>query len=77
MVGRGELKPKDVKNDTVIFTGSDGLRYEKPADGEGEAKCIGGRNPVRDSRGVELGAAVDLLLTTRKTTSIRRKIQLH
>ena len=34
------LKPKDVKNDTVIYAGSDGLRYEKPADGKGEAKCI-------------------------------------
>ena len=40
MVERGELKPKDVKGDTVIFTGSDGLRYEKRADGKGEAKCI-------------------------------------
>lgn len=40
MVERGELKPKDIKGDTVIFTGSDGLRYEKPADGSGEALCI-------------------------------------
>ena len=40
MVKRGELKPKDVKGDTIIFTGSDGLRYEKPADGRGEAVCI-------------------------------------
>ena len=40
MVERGELKPKDVKGDTVIFTGSDGLPYEKRADGKGEAKCI-------------------------------------
>ena len=40
MVGRGELKPKDVKGDTVIFTGSDGLRYEKRADGRGEPVCI-------------------------------------
>ena len=45
MVGRGELKPKDVKGDTVIFTGSDGLRYEKRADGKGEAKCIEGEIP--------------------------------
>ena len=29
MVERGELKPKDVKNDTVIYFGSDGLPYEK------------------------------------------------
>lgn len=40
MVERGELKPKDVKNDTVIYFGSDGLPYEKRADGEGKAKCI-------------------------------------
>ena len=40
MVERGELKPKDVKGDTVIFTGSDGLPYEKRADGKDEAKCI-------------------------------------
>ncbi|WP_294361750.1 hypothetical protein, partial [uncultured Senegalimassilia sp.] len=32
MVERGELKPKDVKNDTVIYFGSDGLPYEKRAD---------------------------------------------
>ena len=40
MVERGELKPKDIKGDTVIFAGSDGLRYEKPADGDGEERCI-------------------------------------
>ena len=40
MVERGELKPKDVKGDTVIFTGSDGLPYEKRADGKDVAKCI-------------------------------------
>ena len=51
MVGRGELKPKDVKNDTVIFTGSDGLRYEKTADGKGEAKCIEGAIPFEIPEG--------------------------
>lgn len=51
MVGRGELKPKDVKNDTVIFTGSDGLRYEKPADGKAEAKCIEGEIPFEIPEG--------------------------
>ena len=45
MVERGELKPKDVKSDTVIFTGSDGLRYEKPADGKGEPRCIEDETP--------------------------------
>ncbi len=51
MVGRGELKPKDVKNDTVIFTGSDGLRYEKRADGKGETKCIEGEIPFEIPEG--------------------------
>ncbi|MBY4797316.1 restriction endonuclease subunit S [Collinsella sp. AGMB00827] len=51
MVGRGELKSKDVKNDTVIFTGSDGLRYEKPADGKGGAKCIEGEIPFEIPEG--------------------------
>ena len=51
MVGRGELKPKDVKNDTVIFTGSDGLRYEKPADGKGKAKCIEDEIPFETPEG--------------------------
>ena len=40
MVERGELKPKDVKNDTVIYFGSDGLPYEKQADGKGESTPI-------------------------------------
>ena len=51
MVERGELKPKDVKGDTVIFTGSDGLRYEKPADGKGESKCIEGEIPFEIPEG--------------------------
>ena len=51
MVERGELKPKDVKGDTVIFTGSDGLRYEKRADGKGEAKCIEGEIPFEIPKG--------------------------
>ena len=40
MVARGELKPKDVKNDTVIYFGSDGLPYEKRTDGKGETKRV-------------------------------------
>ena len=51
MVERGELKPKDVKGDTVIFTGSDGLRYEKRADGKDEAKCIEGEIPFEIPKG--------------------------
>ena len=72
MVGRGELKPKDVKNDTVIFTGSDGLRYEKRADGKGETKCIEGEIPFEIPEGwswsrlnniVQLTSGVDLTKT--------------
>ena len=51
MVERGELKQKDIKNDTVIFTGSDGLRYEKPADGKGKAKCIEDEIPFETPEG--------------------------
>ena len=51
MVECGELKPKDIKNDTIIFTGSDGLRYEKPADGKGKAKCIEDEIPFETPEG--------------------------
>ena len=64
MVECGELKPKDAKGDTVIFTGSDGLRYEKPADGRGEAKCIEGEIPFEIPEGwgwARLGALIRLI----------------
>ena len=64
MVEHGELKTKDVKGDTIIFTGSDGLRYEKPADGKGEAKCIEGEIPFEIPEGwcwTRLGAVCSLL----------------
>ena len=38
MVKDGKLKPKDIKNDTVIFKGEDNLHYEKFSDGT--VKCI-------------------------------------
>ena len=38
MVKDGKLKPKDIKNDTVIFKGDDNLHYEQYADGT--VKCI-------------------------------------
>ena len=63
MVERGELRPKDVRSDTVIFTGSDGLRYEKPADGKGKAKCIEGEIPFEIPEGwswARLGCLVQL-----------------
>ena len=51
MVERGELKPKDVRGDTVIRAGSDGLRYEKPAGGKGEPKCIEDEIPFELPKG--------------------------
>ena len=38
MAKDGKLKPKDIKNDTVIFKGDDNLHYEKFSDGT--VKCI-------------------------------------
>lgn len=38
MVKDGKLKPKDIKNDTIIFKGDDNLHYEKFSDGT--VKCI-------------------------------------
>ena len=38
MVKEGKLKPKDIKNDTVIYVGDDNLHYEKFPDGT--VKCI-------------------------------------
>ena len=38
MVKDGKLKPKDIKNDTIIFKGEDNLHYEKFPDGT--VKCI-------------------------------------
>ena len=38
MVKDGKLKPKDIKNDTIIFKGEDNLHYEKFPDGS--MKCI-------------------------------------
>ena len=38
MVKEGKLKPKDIKNDSVIFVAEDNLHYEKFTDGS--VKCI-------------------------------------
>ena len=43
MVKEGKLKPKDIKNDSVIFVGEDNLHYEKFADGS--VKCIEDESP--------------------------------
>ena len=47
----GKLKPKDVKNDTIIFKGDDNLHYEKFQDGT--VKCIEDEIPFEVPEGWE------------------------
>ena len=49
MVKDGKLKPKDIKNDTIIFKGEDNLHYEKFQDGT--VKCIEDEIPFEVSDG--------------------------
>ena len=51
MVKDGKLKPKDIKNDTVIFKGDDNLHYEKFADGS--VKCVEDEIPFELPEGWE------------------------
>ena len=62
MVKDGKLKPKDIKNDTVIFKGDDNLHYEKFADGS--LKCIEDEIPFELPEGWEwtrLGCITDVI----------------
>jgi len=63
MVKEGKLKPKDIKNDSVIFVGEDNLHYEKFADGS--VKCIEDEIPFDLPEGwewVRLGSVGDMTL---------------
>ena len=51
MVKDGELKAKDIKNDTIIFKGDDNLHYEQFADGS--VKCIEDEIPFEVPEGWE------------------------
>ena len=51
MVKDGKLKPKDIKNDTIIFKGEDNLHYEKFLDGS--VKCIEDEIPFELPQGWE------------------------
>ena len=51
MVKDGKLKPKDIKNDTIIFKGEDNLHYEKFPDGS--MKCIEDEIPFKLPQGWE------------------------
>ena len=51
MVAEGKLKPKDVKNDSVIFKGTDNSHYEKV--GDGDPVCIEDELPFELPEGWE------------------------
>ena len=51
MVKDGKLKPKDIKNDTIIFVGEDNLHYEKFQNGS--VKCIEDEIPFEVPEGWE------------------------
>ena len=51
MVKDGKLKPKDIKNNTIIFVGEDNLHYEKFQDGT--VKCIEDEIPFELPEGWE------------------------
>ncbi len=62
MVKDGKLKPKDIKNDTVIFKADDNLHYEKFSDGT--VKCIEDELPFELPEGWEwtrLGCITDVI----------------
>ena len=62
MVKDGKLKPKDIKNDTVIFKADDNLHYEKFSDGT--VKCIEDEIPFELPEGWEwtrLGCIIDVI----------------
>ncbi len=62
MVKDGKLKPKDIKNDTVIYKGDDNLHYEKFQDGT--VKCIEDEIPFELPEGWEwtrLGCITDVI----------------
>ena len=60
MVKDGKLKPKDIKNDTVIFKGDDNLHYEKFSDGT--VKCIEDELPFDVPEGWKWARLNDLAL---------------
>ena len=72
MVKEGKLKPKDIKNDTVIFKGEDSLHYEKFQDGT--VKCIEDEIPFEVPAGWEWSRLGTVFLTiTGSTPSTKDK----
>ncbi len=71
MVKDGKLKPKDIKNDTIIFVGEDNLHYEKFQDGT--VKCIEDEIPFDVPEGwAWVRLATVLSLSSGKSIKVRQ-----
>ena len=71
MVKDGKLKPKDIKNDTIIFVGEDNLHYEKFQDGT--VKCIEDEIPFEVPDGWEWTRLASVLsLSSGKSLKVRQ-----
>ncbi len=51
MLSRGEIKPKDVRGDTIIYRSEDGLHYERTYDGKAKPVCIEEKIPFEIPEG--------------------------
>ena len=71
MVKEGKLKPKDIKNDTIIFVGEDNLHYEQFTDGT--VKCIEDEIPFDVPEGwAWVRLATVLSLSSGKSIKVRQ-----
>ena len=71
MVKDGKLKPKDIKNDTIIFVGEDNLHYEQFTDGT--VKCIEDEIPFDVPEGwAWVRLATVLSLSSGKSIKVRQ-----
>lgn len=74
MVKDGKLKPKDIKNDTIIFVGEDNLHYEKFQDGS--VKCIEDEIPLSCRKGGN-GVEFEILQQLKEARDFRREWAFH
>ena len=71
MVKDGKLKPKDIKNDTIIFVGEDNLHYEKFQNGS--VKCIEDEIPFEVPKGWEWCRVNEILQQLKEARDFRRE----
>ena len=75
MVKDDKLKPKDIKNDTIIFKGEDSLHYEKFPDGT--VKCIEDKIPFELPEGWEWARIGNLFTTVTGSTPSTKDTSLY